>query len=100
MELLEVLTSDAFYTSTIGSRANSERHEARLRLFDLGEQQIERLHAPVGLYVGAHTPPEIAVSIIAEMTAIRRNVFVLQQHSMRARCVPDSMATAAAHAGR
>jgi xanthine dehydrogenase accessory factor len=96
MALLEALTSDAFYVGAVGSRANSERRKARLRLFDLSEQQIARLHAPVGLYIGALTPPEIAVSIIAEMTAIRRNVPILQRHSMRETRELDLMATAAA----
>jgi xanthine dehydrogenase accessory factor len=96
MALLEALTSDAFYIGAIGSRANSERRKARLRLFDLSEQQIARLHAPVGLYIGAQTPPEIAVSIVAEMTAIRRHVPVLQRHSMRATRETDAISVAAA----
>jgi xanthine dehydrogenase accessory factor len=96
MALLEALTSDAFYIGAIGSRANSERRKARLRLFDLSEQQIARLHAPVGLYIGAQTPPEIAVSIVAEMTAIRRHVPVLQRHSIRAMRETDALSVAAA----
>ncbi|WP_027820584.1 XdhC family protein [Paraburkholderia bannensis] len=96
MALLEALTTEAFYIGAIGSRANSERRKARLRLFDLSEQQIARLHAPVGLYIGAQTPPEIAVSIVAEMTAIRRHVPVLQRHSMRATREADSMYVAVA----
>jgi xanthine dehydrogenase accessory factor len=84
LALLEALSSDAFYVGAIGSRTNSARRRERLKLFDLTDEQIERLHAPIGLYIGAQTPTEIAVAIVAEMTAIRRNVPVLQRHTMRA----------------
>ncbi|KHK59066.1 lipoprotein [Burkholderia sp. A9] len=84
MALLEALKSDAFYVGAIGSRANCARRRERVGLFDLTADQIDRLHAPVGLHIGAQTPPEIAVAIVAEMTAIRRDVPVLQSHAMRA----------------
>lgn len=83
MALLEAIKSNAFYVGAIGSRANSARRRERLQMFDLSVQQIEKLHAPVGLYIGAQTPAEIAISIVAEMTAVRRNVPVLQGHAMR-----------------
>jgi len=83
MALLEALKSDAFYVGAIGSRMNCARRRERLGLFDLTVDQIERLHAPIGMYIGAQTPPEIAVAIVAEMTAVRRNVPVLQNHDMR-----------------
>jgi xanthine dehydrogenase accessory factor len=83
MALLEALKSKAFYVGAIGSRANSDRRKERLKFFDLSDQDVERLHAPVGLYIGAQTPPEIAVAIVAEMTAVRRSVPVLQGHAGR-----------------
>lgn len=83
MALLEALKSEAFYVGAIGSRANSIQRKERLKLFDLTDREVERLHAPVGLYIGAQTTPEIAVAILAEMTAIRRNVPVLQGHASR-----------------
>lgn len=72
LALLEALKSDAFYVGAIGSRANQARRCERLALFDLTAAQIARLHGPVGLDIGARTPPEIAVSIVAEMIAARR----------------------------
>ena len=83
MALLEALKSDAFYIGAIGSRANTAKRRERLKLFDLTIQQIDRLRAPIGLYLGAQTPPEIAISIVAEMIAMQRNVPVLQGHALR-----------------
>jgi xanthine dehydrogenase accessory factor len=74
MALLEALKSPAFYVGAIGSRKNNEARRKRLAGFDLSQQEIARLHGPVGLKLGAKTPPEIAVAILAEMTAIRNGV--------------------------
>ena len=69
LALMEALKSDAFYVGAIGSRINNARRRERLALFDLSEAQIDRLHAPIGLYIGSKTPAEIAISILAELTA-------------------------------
>ncbi|MCA1854574.1 XdhC family protein [Massilia oculi] len=74
LALMEALKSDAFYVGAIGSRLNNERRRERLRLFDLGEAQLARLHAPIGIYIGSRTPAEIAISIMAEMTAVKNGV--------------------------
>lgn len=74
LALLEALKSPAFYIGAIGSRKNNEARRKRLAEFDLSEQEIARLHGPVGLKLGAKTPPEIAIAILAEMTAIRNGV--------------------------
>ena len=58
----------------IGSKKNNDGRRQRLAEFDLSQQEINRLHGPVGLKIGSKTPPEIAVSILAEMTAIRNGV--------------------------
>jgi xanthine dehydrogenase accessory factor len=71
LALMEALKSDAFYIGAIGSRANQEKRKQRLLEFDVTPKQLERLHGPVGLKNGARTPPEIAVSILAQMTAER-----------------------------
>lgn len=67
--LLAALATDAFYIGCLGS---SRTHAKRLqRLTDAGmdETQLARLHAPVGLDIGARNPAEIAVSILSEMIA-------------------------------
>lgn len=75
MALLEALKSPAFYVGALGSRANNAKRRARLRqYFDLSEEELARLHGPVGLRIGSRTPPEIAVSILAEMTAIKNGL--------------------------
>jgi len=67
MALLEALKSDAFYIGALGSVKNQEKRKQRLRSFDLSEQEVNRLHGPVGLRIGSRTPAEIAVSILAEL---------------------------------
>jgi xanthine dehydrogenase accessory factor len=74
MALLEALKSRAFYVGALGSRANNLKRRKRLEEFDLTLEQIARLHGPIGLYIGSRTPPEIAISILAEITAIKNGV--------------------------
>ncbi|MBA2352675.1 MAG: XdhC family protein, partial [Burkholderiales bacterium] len=74
MALLEALKSPAFYVGALGSRVTTAKRKERLALFDLSPQEIERLHGPVGLHIGAKTPPEIAISIMAEITAAKYRV--------------------------
>ena len=74
LALMEALKSPAFYIGAIGSRANNAKRRERLREFDLRDDEIARLHGPIGLYIGSRTPPEIAISILAEVTAIRNGV--------------------------
>jgi xanthine dehydrogenase accessory factor len=74
LALMEALKSAAFYVGAIGSKKNNDARRKRLAEFDLSEEEIARLHGPVGLYLGSKTPPEIALAIIAEMTAVRYGV--------------------------
>ena len=74
LALMEALKSDAFYVGAIGSRMNNAKRRERLRQFDLDDDQLARLHGPVGLYIGSKTPAEIAISILAEMTAVKNGV--------------------------
>lgn len=74
LALLEALKSAAFYVGALGSRVNTLKRRERLAEFDLSQAELDRLHGPVGLRIGSKTPPEIAVSILAEMTAVRHGV--------------------------
>jgi xanthine dehydrogenase accessory factor len=74
LALIEALKSAAFYVGALGSRSNTAKRRKRLAEFDLSQAELERLHGPVGLRIGSKTPPEIAVAILAEMTAVRHGV--------------------------
>lgn len=79
MALLEALKSPAFYVGALGSRGNTAKRKERLALFDLSPAEIGRLHGPVGLDLGSRTPAEIAVSIVAEIVAVKNGVGLLQK---------------------
>jgi xanthine dehydrogenase accessory factor len=72
LALMEALQSPAFYIGAIGSRVNQAKRRSRLKEhFGMTDAELDRLHGPIGLKNGARTPPEIAVSILAELTAVR-----------------------------
>jgi xanthine dehydrogenase accessory factor len=87
MALMEALKSPAFYVGALGSRANNAKRRERLREVDVTDEEIARLHGPIGLYIGSRTPPEIAISILAEITAVKNGV-----------ALPDSAKVAVAKA--
>jgi xanthine dehydrogenase accessory factor len=72
--LLSALKSDARYIGAIGSRMTNEKRRMRLKAAGLTDEQLDRLHAPIGLNIGARNPEEIALSIIAEMIAAKNNM--------------------------
>lgn len=74
LALIEALKSPAFYVGALGSRLNTQKRRERLEQFDLSREELDRLHGPVGLRIGSKTPPEIAVAIMAEITAVRHEV--------------------------
>jgi xanthine dehydrogenase accessory factor len=74
LALMEALKTPAFYVGALGSRRNNAARRERLREFDLSDEELARLHGPVGIYIGSRTPPEIAVSILAEVTAAKNGV--------------------------
>jgi xanthine dehydrogenase accessory factor len=74
LALMEALKTRAFYVGALGSRRNNQARRERLKEFDLNDAELARLHGPVGIYIGSRTPPEIAVSILAEVTAAKNGV--------------------------
>ncbi len=60
--------------AALGSRQSNAARRRRLAAFDLTDAQINKLHGPAGLFVGSKTPAEIAVSIAAELIAIKNAV--------------------------
>jgi len=79
MVLLEALKSPAFYVGALGSRSNTAARKERLKLFDLSDAEIARLHGPIGLDLGSKTPAEIAVSIVAEIVAVKNGMALVQK---------------------
>nr|WP_284701307.1 XdhC family protein [Rhodoplanes tepidamans] len=67
--LLHALARDCFYVGALGSKKTHARRVERLTVAGLDAATIARIHAPIGLSIGAVSPPEIAVSILAEITA-------------------------------
>jgi xanthine dehydrogenase accessory factor len=71
LALIDALQSEAFYIGALGSLTNTLKRKERLLEFNVSTEQLERLHGPVGLAIGALTPPEIAVSVMAEVIAVK-----------------------------
>jgi xanthine dehydrogenase accessory factor len=72
--LIHVLSKDCFYIGALGSRKTHARRLERLKAQGIGDNELARIHAPIGLDIGAISPPEIAVSIMAQITTRLRQV--------------------------
>ena len=70
--LLGALASDVFYIGSLGSRRTHGKRLERLRAHGVSSEAMERIHGPVGLDIGARSPAEIAVSILAQVTECLR----------------------------
>ena len=91
LALMEALNSPAFYVGAIGSRANQAKRRSRLKEhFGLTDEQLARIHGPVGLKNGARTPPEIAVSILAELTAVRYGYVIPEPVAVKAQTAVEA----------
>ncbi len=71
MALMEALKTPAFYVGAMGSERTSANRRERLPELGLSAEEIERLHAPIGVQIGSKTPAEIAISVMAEVTMVR-----------------------------
>ena len=74
LALSVALPSEAFYVGALGSATSNTARRKRLAWLGLDEQTIARLHGPIGLPIGSKTPAEIALAILAGVTAVRRGV--------------------------
>ncbi|MCQ4260571.1 XdhC family protein [Stutzerimonas stutzeri] len=74
MALLTALKSNAFYVGALGSKQTTERRRGYLGQLGLTADEIARLHGPIGLYIGSHTPAEIALSLMAQIVALKNGV--------------------------
>lgn len=75
LALLEALQSEAFYVGAIGSRRNADaRRDRMIEHFEQTDESLARLRGPIGIYIGSKTPPEIAVSVMAEILAVKNAV--------------------------
>ncbi|MCC5888496.1 MAG: XdhC family protein [Gammaproteobacteria bacterium] len=89
MGLMAALETRAWYVGAMGSSRTSAKRRERLAQLDLSPEQIDRLHAPVGLPIGSKTPPEIAIAILAELTAL-----TAEQRTMAETTSPSKRAAA------
>ncbi|WPN48477.1 MULTISPECIES: XdhC family protein [unclassified Pseudomonas] len=83
MALLTALDSKAFYVGALGSRVNSQKRRDNLAQLGLSQQAIARLHGPIGLHIGSHNPAEIALSLMAEIVAIKNGVELKQKKPLQ-----------------
>ena len=75
LALLQALETPAFYIGAIGSRRNNQtRRERMIKHLGQTEEGLARLRGPIGIYIGSKTPPEIAVSVMAEVLAVKNGV--------------------------
>lgn len=82
--LLEALESEAFYVGAIGSQRNAElRKQRMIEYLDQTPESMARLKSPIGIYIGSKTPSEIAVSIMAEVIAVKNNVNLTPEHNVQ-----------------
>lgn len=73
MALIGAFETPAFYIGAMGSQRTSTARRERLCELGISEQELHRLHAPIGIDIGSKTPPEIAISILAQITQTQYN---------------------------
>jgi xanthine dehydrogenase accessory factor len=75
LALLEAMGSAAFYVGAIGSRRNNQSRQQRMvEHLGVSAQQLRKLRGPIGIFIGSKTPAEIAVSVMAEVLAVKNGV--------------------------
>lgn len=83
LALMDALRTPAFYVGALGSRSNNAQRRARLKEhFGLGDSELARLKGPAGIFIGSRTPPEIAISILAQIISAKNKVELPPQLSI------------------
>jgi xanthine dehydrogenase accessory factor len=82
MALMNALNADLFYVGALGSHRNTEKRRERLATLGISAANLAQLHGPIGLPIGSKTPPEIAIAILAELTAARHNFQLTRQDDL------------------
>ncbi|MFN3581958.1 MAG: XdhC family protein [Pseudomonas sp.] len=82
MALLTALESPAFYVGALGSRGNSAKRRERLMYLGISSMAVARLHGPIGLTIGSRTPAEIALSMMAEVVAIKNAILAGEREDL------------------
>ena len=72
------LRSNCFYVGALGSRRNHAKRTQRLKDAGFSDAEIARIHSPIGINIGAQSPPEIAIAIMAELVLALRGPKVIQ----------------------
>jgi xanthine dehydrogenase accessory factor len=90
MALMEALQSNAFYVGALGSKRNqATRKERMIEHFGITMAQLERLNGPVGLNINAKTPAEIAVSILAQIIAVKNTLTLPVEKAAEKQSMPS-----------
>jgi xanthine dehydrogenase accessory factor len=74
MALIEALETNVFYIGALGSTRSAAKRHQRLTKLGCGPWQLERIRGPAGVSIGSKRPSEIALSIMAEITATRNGI--------------------------
>ena len=95
LALLDALASEAFYIGAIGSRRNAQaRRQRMMEHFGHTNESLARLRGPIGIYIDSKTPPEIAVSVMAEILAVKNGVTLpLQTDVAKAKAMHETTGT-------